>query len=237
MLRTLTNSLVGLVFPSTCENCTRLLSPHQSGVCAECKSRIRLIAAPHCPTCGRTHLLAPQSCEACRDESFAFDRAYACTAYDGFIKKMLRDYKFEGRKSLKPFFAGLMMEFVLTHNILSHIDAVVAVPMNPRKEKDRGFNQASLLGSALAQKTKKPFIKSALYCRKDLIPQSALGRSERKQHVRGAFEARDRARIQNQRLLLVDDILTTGQTASECAKALKNAGAVSVTVLAVARGI
>ncbi len=237
MFKTLSQSLLGLVFPPTCIHCGTLLATHQTGVCSTCKSRIRLIPGPHCPTCGRTHLLPPHGCEACRGEHFFFDRAYACSAYDGAMKKLLQAYKFHGQKTLCYFFADLLEQFATQHLALKSIDSIAAVPMNPRQQRDRGFNQASLLGSALGKKLHKPFLPSALVCHKNLIPQSSLGKSERKRHVEGAFEVKKDISIGQKNILLIDDILTTGHTASECARALKKAGASHVIVLTVARGI
>ncbi len=237
MLKTLSQSLLGLVFPSSCDSCGTLLTPRQVGVCKSCLSRIKLIQGPHCPTCGRTHLFSPQSCEACRGESFHFDRAYACTPYEGVAKKLLQAYKFHGHKNLQHTFVGLMADFAHLNLDLSKIDGVVSVPMHPNKQRERGFNQAALLGSALARKIHKPFIKSALSCHQDLIPQSSLGKADRKRHVKGVFQVTQNRVVHQKNILLVDDILTTGHTASECAAALKTGGSGMVTALTVARGI
>lgn len=237
MFKTLSQSLLGLVFPSTCDSCGTLLSPRQVGVCKPCLSRILVIQGPHCPTCGRMHLFSPQSCEACRGESFHFDRAYACTSYDGPIKKLLQAYKFNGHKNLRQLFVTLLADFATQNIDLSKIDAVVSVPMDPRKQRDRGFNQAALLGSSLARKIQKPFINSALICRQDLIPQSSLNKADRKRHVQGVFQVTKDQLLRGKDILLIDDILTTGHTASECAAVLKAGGAGTVTALSVARGI
>lgn len=237
MFKTLSQSLLGLVFPSTCDSCGTLLSPRQVGACKPCLSRILFIQGPHCPTCGRTHIFSPQSCEACRGEIFHFDRAYACASYEGPLKKLLQAYKFNGHKNLRQFFVTLLADFA-SHNIdLSKIDAVVSVPMDPRKQRERGFNQAALLGSSLARKIHKPYVGSALICRQDLIPQSSLGKADRKRHVQGVFQITNGQQLLRKDILLVDDILTTGHTASECAAVLKAGGAGTVTALSVARGI
>ncbi len=237
MFKTLSQSLLGLVFPSTCDSCGALLAPQQVGVCKPCRSRIKLIQAPHCPTCGRTHLFSPQSCEACRGEVFHFDRAYACTLYEGATKKLLQAYKFHGHRSLRHFFVTLMTDFSNLNIDLKTIDAVISVPMNPQKQRDRGFNQASLLGASLARQIQKPFLGSALICHQNLIPQSSLGKADRKRHVKGVFQVRKNLLVHKKNILLIDDIMTTGHTASECAMALKTGGSGTVTVLTVARGI
>jgi predicted amidophosphoribosyltransferase len=106
--------------------------------------------------------------------------------------------------------------------------------MRPSLRRERGFNQAELLASGVARRLGKPFLKSALNVRGPALQQARLGKKEREANVRGLFQARG---VAGKKLLLVDDILTTGQTASECARALKQAGAIRVEVLVVARGL
>lgn len=116
-------------------------------------------------------------------------------------------------------------------------EAVLAVPLDKDKEKQRGFNQARLLSSGLARKMRLPEATRKVRRAPSRAPQALLDRATRKLNVKDRFSVKDTAFFASKNVLLVDDILTTGHTASECARALKAAGASSVTVLACARGL
>ena len=130
-----------------------------------------------------------------------------------------------------------MTVFVRHHIQMSSLNLVLAVPLDHTKKRARGFNQSELLSNHLASELKLTDVSQAIQRRASASPQSALTKRDRKQNVKDCFSIRDKHLFHNKSVLLVDDILTTGQTASECAKALKESGASSVTVLACARGV
>lgn len=238
MLKTLSEAFFSLVFPLGCELCGTLLpSGASKGICQNCQKGISLIVPPHCERCGRHVLNDKELCGHCVHENFHFDRAFACVYYDDKMKKLLHAFKFERRRYLLPFFASLMNDFAHQHLFRSHWDRVVPVPMDGTHERERGFNQAKLLSSALAKKSGWSYAPETLGCRKVGAPQSSLKKSERKRNVADRFFVQKKAGAFSGHVLLVDDILTTGQTASACAKALKNAGAQTVSVFALARGM
>ena len=229
-----------LVFPVECEICEALLPPSRShGICEKCASDVRLIPAPHCPACGRNINFASgnvNKCAECFGETFHFDRAFACTLYDGTMKELLHAYKFRNRTLLKDFLSEIMVRFITLHLDPGVFDAFAAVPLDTAKKNTRGFNQSALVCSRVSKKFDKPDISQKLGREKSPFTQSLLKRSERKSNVQGRFFVKDLSMFSGKNILLMDDILTTGQTASECARVLKKAGARSVTVLALARG-
>ena len=238
MLKTISRTLFSLVFPLHCELCGRLLPSRESaGVCPSCEGRIALIASPHCPGCGRTSLGESERCARCRDEKFHFDRAYACTFYESGVKEILHGFKFGRKRFLAAFLSKIMTKFTQRHLKDGSWDLVVPVPMDKKKEFERGFNQSRVLSAALAKKLALPHQPGVLRCSPSEKPQAFLNKSERRRNVQGRFFVNEAARVTSRNILLVDDILTTGQTASACARALKDAGANSVTVLAFARGV
>jgi len=168
---------------------------------------------------------------------FHFDRAYACAPYEGQIKELLHAYKFGGRKYLANFFIKLMARFVENHLNKADYDAILPVPVDAEKKRERGFNQSGLISSALARRLALPHLSGRLKRVQSSSPQSLLPKEDRRSNIAGCFSVKDAAAIKGKRLLLVDDILTTGYTASEAARVLKEAGANSVTVFACARGI
>lgn len=238
MLKSLAETFLSLVFPLFCELCDALLpSRNPKGICQSCQNGITLIVPPHCARCGRSVSQNGKHCEHCLKENFHFDRAYACVYYDEKMKKLLHAFKFERRRFLLPLFVDILGRFVDQTLFETRWDLVIPVPMDGSHERERGFNQARLFSAALSKKTGKPHAPQALGCRKAEIPQSFLKKSERKRNAENRFFAQNRRAVAFKHILLVDDILTTGQTASACAKALKTAGALSVSTLALARGI
>lgn len=232
------DATLSLVFPAECEICgsSTLPSPAMS-VCEKCRSEIKLIPAPHCASCGRTVTNGTERCGRCFREVHHFDRAYACAFYEGNMKKLLHIYKFGGRKYLKHFFSETMARFADQHLDRSSFHSVVAVPMARGKENERGFNQSKKISAKIAEKFGVPDDSGKLLRVKPNATQHFLTKQARKRNVEGAFRVNPEGFFRPKNVLLIDDILTTGQTASECAKVLKNAGAASVTVLACARGI
>lgn len=229
--------LTALVFPSECEICDASLSHKADGVCAPCERTIRSIPAPHCPSCGRTRSAAAERCGECADGVFHFDEAFATAHYDGAMRELLHRFKFEGRHYLKKALSARLVRFCREHLADRRFDAVLAVPLSAARMKERGFNQSRLLSKPLARALGLPEASSRLNRKRTASPQHRLSKELRAENVHGCFGVAPGASFAGQKLLLVDDILTTGLTASECARTLKLSGAASVTVLAVARGI
>jgi ComF family protein len=158
--------------------------------------------------------------------------------YEGHAKELLHAYKFGRRKYLKSFFGGLLAEFVRKNIPADSYDCVVALPLDRERVRERGFNQSALLAENLSGCLEAPYFADLVSRRRSAFAQSSLKKEQRKENVRGRFQLRSNHKnIYGKKVLLIDDILTTGQTASECAKIIKSGGARSVTVLAVARGV
>ena len=175
-------------------------------------------------------------CADCQAESYAFDRAFACAVYEGAMRRLIHAFKFENRKYLKHFFVKIMSEFINSHAIAAGVDLALPVPMDKNRRLERGFNQSELISMEIAKNFGMPHSSRNLIHIRSGAAQSLLAKSDRKLNVKNAFLVRNADEFRSKRLLLIDDILTTGYTASECAKTLKRSGAVSVTVLALARG-
>ncbi len=151
---------------------------------------------------------------------------------------MLHRYKFGRKTVLKRFLTRHLLDFAEKNLKKEDFDAVLAVPLDPAGHYSRGFNQSRALSSALGKRLKLRDLSRAVGRKRGHSRQSLLAKKERRINVRGAFFLKDKAAFSRfKRVLLVDDILTSGQTLSECAKTLKNAGADSVTALAFARAL
>jgi ComF family protein len=157
--------------------------------------------------------------------------------YEGVCRDLVLALKYQGRTSLVPFLADRMAEEVVRQMGLpaTEADRILPVPLHPTRLRERTFNQAELLARALADRMGIPCEENLLIRCRPTQPQAELTREERSRNVRGAFDLRSGSGLRGSRLLLVDDVLTTGATAEACAALLKKAGARSVWVVTAAR--
>lgn len=170
-------------------------------------------------------------CALCRLGVRGFDAAYCFGAYEGALRELIHLFKYGGMRPLaKPL--GEMLASAIPRD--QSFDCVVPVPLHWRRRLGRGFNQSELLAEAVARRYAVPVVNAARR-RKATAVQAGLSNAGRRQNVAGAFEVRRRSLVAGRRVLVVDDVMTTGATASACAAALKRAGARQVAVLTLAR--
>jgi ComF family protein len=164
------------------------------------------------------------------------DRCISCFAFDGVVKDAIHRFKYSGELSLRDYFASQLFKRLPD---LPDFDVVVTVPMHKNKIVKRGFNQAALIAASVARRAGKKFCHGALVRISDGASQTQLQRTERIASVKGAFNIDDSAQenIKNKKVLIIDDVTTTGATICECAKVLKKAGAEKIYALTLARTI
>jgi len=215
--------LFNLLYPQDCLLCGRRINDLKvSPVCGDCIDKIKI---------------NPEACRIeGRAENFAFDCAFYATAYEETVKRCICLFKYDGKAQLANPLGKLMCDFAVTNIGADKIDMIVPVPLHHVKLRERQFNQSELLAAHLARKMNKSVVKDKVKRIKYTAPQTKLNRDQRIRNVRGAFLVRKNADFKEKTVLLVDDVLTTGATLHECAKALKEAGAKKVVALALARG-
>jgi len=170
-------------------------------------------------------------CPLCVEGSRGFDAAYSYGSYEGPLRDLVHLFKYRRIRSLeKPL--GRMLCLALPRE--EQADLIVPVPMHWWRKWNRGFNQADLLARMVARRTGIP-AKSVLQRGRRTAAQAGLTLAQRRENLTGVFHVRGRNRVEGRRVLLVDDVFTTGATASACAAALKRAGARSVVLLTLAR--
>lgn len=229
--------MLDVVLPPQCLGCGRVVD--EPGVlCPSCWAGLRLLAPPWCISCGLPFEYDPGPeavCAGCAREQPPFARARAAIGYDDASRGLVLAFKHGDRTEAAPAFARWMVR--AGADLLADAEVLVPVPLHWTRLLARRYNQAALLAQALAGLSGRPYVPASLRRRRRTPSQGGLGLSARRENVRGAFVVSPRAihTISDRRVLLIDDVLTTGATAAACARALLTAGARAVDVLALAR--
>lgn len=238
-------ALADLLFPPFCPVCrARLGAGRRDPLCGPCWQRLERVSPPWCEVCGLAFgrfAGAPPSppdvgsrCGGCRRRRPAFTYARSAARYGDVVREALHAFKFRGRRALAAPLGDLLADLG-GDSLPVRPDLLVAVPLHPVRERERGFNQSALLADRVARAWRLPARADALARVTFTRPQTDLSAEERRANVRRAFAVRRPAAVAGRHVLLVDDILTTGSTVEACAACLHASGAASVGVLAVAR--
>jgi ComF family protein len=206
-------------------------------VCADCLSSPAPIAAEYyCVTCrtpfqNRFPLDDHGVCRLCRSGARGFDAAYCFGAYEGTLRQLIHLFKY---KRMKPLAKELSAQLARALPRDQRFDIVVPMPLHWRRHWQRGFNQSELLARAAARRSGIRMV-NAVRRTRATATQAGLSYAKRRENVAGAFRVKNRRLVEGRRILLIDDVMTTGATASACALTMKRAGAKSVSLLALAR--
>ena len=238
-LRSAGVAALDLLLPPQCLTCDApVLQPGR--FCADCFAITRFVTAPHCARCGTPFATAEQGgpdslCPDCRADPPAYDRARGALRYDAQARKIVLALKHADRVENAAALAPLMLRAGIT--FVREADLLVPVPLHRGRLISRRYNQAALLARALARLAGKPARLDALERIRTTRMLGDLGAAERQRELHAAIVVRSTRRdeINGRRILLIDDVLTSGATASSCARALLDAGATAVDVLVAAR--
>jgi competence protein ComFC len=231
--------LLDVILPRYCAGCGGNAAPEGGFFCWPCRQLFPVITDPFCALCGDPadgKVSMAYQCAACREQPPYFDRARSALRYRGVVKNALQAFKYSNAVWLRGDLAGLVSACVDVHYADIQLDAVAFVPLHPRKERERSFNQSQLLAAEVAKRRGLSLLRRGLRRVRDTPTQTRLAAGARKVNISGAFEIHDADWILNRMFLLVDDVMTTGATVNECARVLKLAGAAGVYVVSVARG-
>jgi len=232
---------LGFLFPEICQLCGEHRATAKEGyVCGRCRSHVRFIKPPFCERCGlpfEGDLTTPFECANCREMKLHFSAARSAVVASGTVREIIHRYKYQHALWFEPFLADLLLRETVPVLRGQDWDVIVPVPLYPLKQREREFNQAERLAARLSHATRIALNKKLLRRVRFTNTQTRLTRPERAANMRGAFAMRHGARLDGERVILVDDVFTTGATTSACAQALLTAGADEVCVWTVARGI
>ena len=221
------------LLPPTCLACDTPVEK-EGQFCLNCFKAANFITAPFCRICGvpMPHAAEPE-CESCAEHPPAFTQARAALRYDETAKRMILPLKYADHTEAVKGLAALMRR--PGEEMLQAANLLVPVPLHPTRLRARRFNQAALLAIALARLTGRPLNVDALQRTKPTLPLEGFGASRRREEVKDAFVLSPDAEVAGKRVLLIDDVMTSGATANACASVLLANGARRVDVLTAAR--
>jgi ComF family protein len=233
----LLQSAVSLLYPPGCTICGKSIRADDY-LCDQCETKAVRIVAPFCQKCSEPFegsITNTFACANCAHRTIYFDAAVSAYRGRGVVRQIIHEFKYGRQIHLRHLVARWLNSALDDERLRqSHFDVIVPVPLHPTRQRERGFNQAGLLAELLSAQTSircKPLLERTRYT----TTQTALDRSERMENLHNAFRLRKNANVRGLRVLLVDDVLTTGSTLNECARILKRGGAFSVHAATAAR--
>jgi competence protein ComFC len=230
-------ALASLFYPPCCAVCSAAVDASEY-LCAPCAGKAQRIKPPFCRRCSEPFdgdITEEFSCANCANRPFHFDAAVSVFRSRGVVRQVIHDFKYNKRQHLRHPITGWLAEALDDPRLRGRrFDALVPVPLHPTRLRDRGFNQAALITELLSKRCGIAVL-PALERIRPTTTQTAFDRTERIQNLRNAFRLRKKASVRDLRVLLIDDILTTGSTLNECARVLRGGGAISVHAATAAR--
>ena len=237
-MRTFFSSLVDLLYPPTCLYCGEVLEKEMPPFCWHCLSQISFITSPCCPYCGYPYTESDEidhPCGDCLINPPSFTLARSLGRYEGILMEVIHRFKYGRKRSIGVALGKMMALSSYPSFNIDKYDLVMPVPLHVKRLKSRTFNQALILAREIARHFSLSLDCLTLRRRLNTESQVGLSSKQREQNVKGAFVVTNAANIKGRRILLVDDVYTTGSTVMECARVLKRWGAQEVAILTVAR--
>lgn len=235
------NTGLGFFYPETCQLCEAERATAKDGfVGAQCWAQVRFIRPPFCERCGLPYpgdLTTAFECSNCRELELHFSAARSAAVAKTVVLEAIHRFKYQRALWFENFLADLFLRAATPVLRGQGWDVIVPVPLHALKEREREFNQAEILAWHLSAATHIPLNTKLLRRVSSTMTQTRLTKQQRAANVRGAFATRRGVKLNGERVVLVDDVFTTGATTNACAQALRSAGAGEVCVWTVARGL
>ncbi|OGF63860.1 MAG: hypothetical protein A2Y62_18930 [Candidatus Fischerbacteria bacterium RBG_13_37_8] len=238
-MRTFLSAIGSVIFPVSCCLCDVYLN--NQAICDRCWSKVLIIDEPYCIRCSKPFLnplLLPYAdsllCEDCQEHPIYFKKCRSLAIYQDEFIHIIHKFKFANKPYLGNNLGERLAHLLLEEVDFQGIDLIIAVPLEKSRERKRGYNQSWLIAKYASKFLGIPVLRSVLGRHKG-IPQSNLSMRERRKNIRGSFFIKRGAGIKGKRILLIDDVFTTGSTVNECSRILRHAGAREVLVATLAR--
>ena len=220
--------ILDLLFPKKCAVCSNILSSKDKGFCHTCLEKVEYVKEPKCMHCGKPiEDEKEEYCQNCKGKKSFIKKGEALYVYNDAMKKAIENFKYQGVVENSQIFIDDLLEKKGSQIREKEIDLIIPIPIHKKRMRYRGFNQAQVLAKALAREMQLDFDEEILLRIENTRPQKKLGDEERIKNLKKAFGLSKDAkkRLQGKRrILLVDDIYTTGTTLETCGKLLKSIG-------------
>lgn len=229
LLNNLINSFFDIVYHQTCASC----GIKGALICRTCQDSFRILDYNHiCPICGRTTGKAIV-CGECMLINRGFSEGYYGFVYENRLRDAVHTFKFNGRQEVGRYLVSLLRDIIMAFS--GKTDCIVPMPITEKRLRERGFNQSFIIAEEISRIIDKPVYHSALVKIRDTKDQYSLSKKERKNNIKGAFSVKEGHELKSKRVLLVDDLFTTGYTAMEASKVIHRAMPASIIFFALAR--
>ncbi len=240
MIEKIAEELIDIIYPPRCPVCGEVKRGKKKLACNGCLERLTWIKEPQCKKCGKMLESEEQEyCFDCNKVQYHFESGYPLWSYDDIMKKSIADFKYGGRREYGKFYGTVLAERYGPKFLALQVDVIVPVPIHDTKRRERGYNQTEIIADTLGRELGIPVWKDWLVRVRKTMPQKELNQQERLKNLEGAFAIKKRHDLQgNTKVLLLDDIYTSGSTVEACTKVLLKAGAdkVYVSTLCIGKG-
>lgn len=240
MIKRLLSPIVDILFPPICHLCKEFIpEAGEVKLCIDCLAKTAPLLSPKCCSCGHpfeSDIGTDHLCGSCITDPPPFSAARAALLFEGSTRELIHQFKYSKRVILRRPLGFLASSYLDGFAHEFGADLILPVPLHVKRLKERGFNQAILLGEIFSQRWGVDLSRNNLRRIRWTEPQVNLGAAERASNVKGAFAVDDAKEIAGKRIFLIDDVYTTGSTAKECSRVLMKEGAEEIAVLTIARG-
>lgn len=213
-----------LLYPPICGICEKI---NKDGLCPKCNLELKKQA--------EVSILQKEEIEENIKKEKYFEELMYIFKYEGQVRKLILDYKFNEKSYLYKTFVNFLLKNEKIFENIKKYDKIIPVPISKKRNKERGYNQSMLIAEEIANKTNLELVNNCLIKTKNIIEQSKLNKEDRQQNIQGVYSLQNERLITNKKILLVDDIYTTGSTVNECCKILQQANPKIIGVLVLAK--
>ncbi|MDD4099538.1 MAG: ComF family protein [Candidatus Cloacimonetes bacterium] len=217
--------MLDILIPRLCSYCHKRLAKGEKHLCAECASRVRPFLNRGCPKCGA--VASQGQCSQCEEIGYTFEFARSALSFQEPVATLVHDLKYKALSARADYFADVMAKSAADYRAFDEYNYVVPIPLHRVRERERGYNQSKIIARKLARKMGKIYL-DCISRTRNTGSQTNLARAERLTNLVGAFRVKVPAKVKGKKLILVDDVFTTGSTLNEASRALYAAGAARV---------
>ncbi len=230
----LAGAVLDFVYPPYCCLCGSRLQEGERVVCEDCWEKVKPLQGPFCPKCGYPIKPDVEGCLMCQQRGWSFHRVGVLSNFQSPVQQLVHLLKYKGKRSVGTRLGAMLSQVLQDRPQWQGADLIIPVPLHKSRLRERGYNQSLLVAKALSEKLQKPLRPELLMRKRNTRSQTKLDVAQRVENVSGAFQVNHPEEIWGRRIILVDDVITTGATADACSRSLLDAGAKEVLVAAVA---